>query len=98
MKISKLVLDGRIPFDESLAHVKDPTAVARILTRIKRLGTGNPGDHKSLQSGLFELRIDVGAGWRVYYTRRGDELILLALVGSKKTQARDIQKVLSWLN
>lgn len=98
MRVSKLVLDGRVPFDESLEQVKDPRAVARILTRIRRLELGNPGDHKALQGGLFELRVDVGAGWRIYYLHREEELVLLALVGNKKTQSRDIQKVLSWLN
>ncbi|SFB83326.1 putative addiction module killer protein [Marinospirillum celere] len=98
MIIKKLVVEGRVPFDERLKKIKDARAVARIIARIRRLESGNPGDHKALSDGLYELRIDVGTGWRVYYTKRGDQLILLALVGSKKTQTKDIKQVLSWLN
>jgi putative addiction module killer protein len=52
---------------------------------------GNPGDSKSVGAGVFELRIDVGPGYRVYYTRKGMALILLLCGGDKSSQQRDIE-------
>ena len=97
MKLKKLEVDGRVPFDERMESITDARAKARIITRVNRLRDGNPGDCKSVGDGVKELRIDVGAGWRVYFTERNNELILLALVGSKKTQTKDIEQVKSWL-
>jgi putative addiction module killer protein len=97
VKLKKLEVDGRIPFDERMESITDARAKARIITRINRLQQGNSGDCKSVGDGVKELRIDVGAGWRVYFTERNNELILLALVGSKKTQTKDIEQVKSWL-
>ena len=73
-------------------ELKDRRAAARIDDRIIRLQTGNPGDSKSVGSGVSELRIHFGPGYRVYYTRRenGDLVILLA-GGTKRTRARDIK-------
>lgn len=72
--------------------LKDIVGRARILARIRRLGEGNPGDHRNLTGGVSELRIDVGPGYRVYYTRRGNELVILLVGGDKDTQQRDIDK------
>ncbi|MGB6231111.1 MAG: type II toxin-antitoxin system RelE/ParE family toxin [Litorimonas sp.] len=78
-------------FQSWIGALKDRRAAARIDDRIVRLQAGNPGDHKSVGSGVSELRIHFGPGYRVYYTRRenGDLVILLA-GGTKRTQARDI--------
>ena len=65
-------------------------ARARIQTRIDRLELGNFGDHKSVGEGVFELRIDFGPGYRVYYGRDGDKFVILLVGGTKKRQARDI--------
>lgn len=62
--------------------------------RLKRLANGNPGDVRPVGSGVSELRIDVGPGYRVYFAARGDELILLLAGGDKSTQARDIEAAL----
>ncbi|EZP46996.1 Addiction module killer protein [Stenotrophomonas sp. RIT309] len=72
--------------------LKDFAGRARILARIRRLGDGNPGDHRNLTGGISELRVDVGPGYRVYYTQRGNELVILLVGGDKGTQQRDIDK------
>lgn len=70
--------------------LKDLAARARIQVRVDRLVHGNPGTHRHLTDGVSELKIDVGPGYRVYYTIRGTRLLLLLAGGSKSTQNRDI--------
>ena len=70
--------------------LKDLAARARIQVRVDRLVYGNPGTHRHLTDGVSELKIDVGPGYRVYYTLRGTRLLLLLAGGSKSTQSRDI--------
>ena len=72
--------------------LRDRVARARIQVRVDRLVHGNPGDHRHLTDGVSELRVDVGPGYRVYYTERGGELIVLLAGGDKGSQARDIQR------
>jgi len=74
--------------------LKDQAGRARILMRVDRLIHGNPGLHRNLPEGVSELKIDVGPGYRVYYSRRGDKLLLLIAGGDKSSQARDIAKAL----
>ena len=74
--------------------LRDQAGRARILMRVDRLIHGNPGDHRNLTEGVAELRIDVGPGYRVYYARRGEQLLLLLGGGSKATQTNDIDKAL----
>ena len=74
--------------------LKDRVGRARIQVRVDRLVHGNPGDHRNLTHGVSELKIDVGPGYRVYFARRGDQLLLLLGGGSKATQAKDIAKAL----
>ena len=71
--------------------LKDRAARARIQVRIDRLVHGNPGQHRNLTDGVSELKIDFGPGYRVYYTERGGELIVLLAGGDKSSQRRDIQ-------
>lgn len=75
-----------------LDRLRDQAGRARILVRVDRLIHGNPGDHRSLQGGVSELKIDFGPGYRVYYTQRGEQLLLLLIGGDKSSQARDIAK------
>jgi putative addiction module killer protein len=75
-------------------NLKDSAGRARVLMRVDRLIHGNPGNHRNLTEGVSELRIDVGPGYRVYYSIRGDELLLLLAGGSKATQAKDIARAL----
>ena len=72
--------------------LKDVTVRARILARIGRLAEGHPGDHRHLAGGVSELRIDAGPGYRVYYTQRGRQLVILLVGGDKGSQQRDIEK------
>ena len=67
-----------------------PKHVLRVQTRIDRMEFGNFGDHKSVGGGVSELRIDFGAGYRLYYGRDGDEIVILPGGGTKNRQARDI--------
>ena len=77
-------------FQAWLDGLRDVRARARVLVRIERLIAGNPGDVKPVGDGVSELRIDYGAGYRVYFVQRGRELIILLAGGDKRTQAADI--------
>ena len=75
-----------------LRDLRDDKAVARIGVRIRRLEQGNPGDARSVGSGLLEMRVDYGPGYRVYYMRRGAVVVVLLCGGDKRTQQRDIKR------
>jgi putative addiction module killer protein len=81
-------------FAEWLDDLRDLRARARVQARIERLSAGNPGDVRPVGEGVSELRIDYGPGYRVYFTRRGLELIILLAGGDKSTQTEDIQTAL----
>ena len=72
-------------------NLRDRANRARIQVRVDRLVHGNPGKQRNLKAGVSELKIDVGPGYRVYYTQRGDELIILLAGGDKSTQQNDLQ-------
>ena len=75
-----------------LDRLRDQAGRARILVRVDRLIHGNPGSHRNLQGGVSELKIDFGPGYRVYYTQRGEQLLLLLIGGDKSSQTKDIAK------
>jgi putative addiction module killer protein len=75
--------------------LRDRQLRARVQVRIDRLSLGNPGDVKPVGEGVSELRIDYGPGYRVYFVRRGETLIVLLVGGDKRTQARDIRTALT---
>lgn len=81
-------------FSEWLGALGDIRGRAVILARIVRLGLGNPGDVKSVGSGVSELRIDVGPGYRAYYMRVGKQVLLMLGGGDKSSQAQDIRRVI----
>ena len=81
-------------FAKWLDGLRDLRGRARVQARIERLATGNPGDVKPVGEGVSELRIDFGPGYRVYYTKRGRELVILLAGGDKRTQASDIKTAL----
>jgi putative addiction module killer protein len=75
-------------------ELKDRAGRSRVLIRVDRLIHGNPGLHRNLTEGVSELKIDVGPGYRVYYSFRGGKLLLLLGGGAKSTQNKDIEKAL----
>ncbi|MBV9236942.1 MAG: type II toxin-antitoxin system RelE/ParE family toxin [Xanthobacteraceae bacterium] len=82
----------REEFSGWLRRLRDAKAVARIVGRIRRMEMGNPGDAKSIGQGIFEMRIDHGPGYRVYYVHRGAQIVILLCGGDKRAQQRDIQR------
>lgn len=78
-------------FARWIDSLRDIRARARILIRIERLAAGNPGDVKPVGHGVSELRINYGPGYRVYYTKQSQKLIILLAGGDKRTQSKDIQ-------
>lgn len=74
--------------------LRDLQARARVQVRIERLAAGNPGDVKPVGEGVSELRIDHGPGYRVYFTKRGSQVVILLAGGDKTTQAADIKTAL----
>lgn len=79
-------------FDAWLKALKDKTAKAKILFRLQRVESGNLGDFKSVGQGLYELRIPYGQGYRIYYKKVQNKLLLILLGGDKSTQTKDIEK------
>ena len=79
-------------FTDWINGLKDNVARTRIALRVDRLEEGNPGDSRSVGSGIVEMKINFGPGYRVYYTQRGDTLILLLCGGDKSTQSKDIAR------
>jgi putative addiction module killer protein len=77
-------------FTQWFESLRDRQARARIDVRVFRLAHGNPGQHRVLTDGVVELKIDHGPGYRVYFTRRGTELVLLLAGGDKSSQQQDI--------
>jgi putative addiction module killer protein len=78
-------------FAEWFASLRDKPAARRIQARIDRAEVGNFGDHKSVGEGVAEMRIHHGPGYRVYFTRRGLDIVILLAGGDKSSQAKDIQ-------
>ena len=81
-------------FAKWIDGLHDIRARARILARIERLAAGNPGDVKPVGEGVSELRINYGPGYRVYYKKQGQKVVILLAGGDKSTQARDIKTAL----
>lgn len=89
---------GKVPYTEWIKRLrkKDPRAAAKIDIRIDRAESGNFGDHKFELDGVWELRIDYGPGYRVYYALDGERIILLLVGGDKSTQASDLMKAVKF--
>jgi putative addiction module killer protein len=81
-------------FAKWLDGLKDIRARGRVLARIERLTTGNPGDVARVGEGVSELRIDYGPGYRVYYKQLGEFLVILLAGGDKQSQTKDIKTAL----
>lgn len=83
---------GRDLFAEWMAKIRDSKAKIAVTQRIQRMEQGNFGDCKSLRDGVWEMRINVGPGYRVYYAMVGTTIILLLCGGDKRTQQADIDR------
>lgn len=81
-------------FSRWLSKLRDHQARAKILVRIERLAKGNPGDVKPVGAGVSELRIHHGAGYRVYFAQRGEQLVVLLCGGDKDSQDQDIAEAM----
>ncbi len=81
-------------FSKWIDALKDIRGRARILVRIERLATGNPGDVKPVGEGVSELRINYGSGYRVYFRKIGQKVIFLLVGGDKSSQSKDIKTAL----
>jgi putative addiction module killer protein len=81
-------------FADWFAGLRDREARARITVRIRRLSLGNPGDVKPVGSGVSEMRIDYGPGYRVYFVGRGASVVVLLCGGDKRAQDRDIARAI----
>ena len=79
-------------FSTWLDGLKDRQAQARIVVRIRRAEGGNLGQVRNLNEGVSEMKIDFGPGYRVYFTQRGETLVILLCGGDKRSQQADIAK------
>ena len=83
--------EGKVPFAQWLDSLRDAKTKTKIAQRLDRVNLGNLGDYKSVGGGVYELRIDYGSGYRIYFGQIGITIILLLCGGDKKTQAKDIE-------
>jgi putative addiction module killer protein len=84
--------DGREPYTEWFRGLRDETAKVRIAARLRQIESGNLGDSKPVGEGVTELRIHVGAGYRVYCGRKGQRWVILLCGGNKSSQTKDIAR------
>ena len=86
---------GKSPFADWFADL-DPAARAKVTVAIVRLEQGNLSNVKSVGEGVLEYKIDFGPGYRVYFGRDGDTLVILLYGGTKKRQQRDIERAIAY--
>jgi putative addiction module killer protein len=91
-----LTKTGRDPYQTWLDRLKDLRARVAIQRRVDRIASGNFGDHKPCRDGVWELRVDVGQGYRVYYARHDRVVVVLLCAGDKRTQASDIDTAVTY--
>lgn len=82
-------------FDLWLSGLKDTVTKARLTARLKKASLGHLGDVKSVDAGVWEMREFFGPGWRMYYVRRGEVVIVMLGGGDKSSQQRDIEKAIA---
>lgn len=88
--------DGDVPFTRWLEGIRDKVAQARVRVRLRQIQAGNMGDCESVGDGVIELRVHVGAGYRVYCARHGKSVVLLLSGGDKRRQDSDIKQARRW--
>ncbi len=82
--------DGKVPFEEWYDSLRDKVTKVRVRRRLDRIELGNFGDTESVGEGIYELRLHFGAGYRVYFARLGNTVIVLIGGGDKSSQKKDI--------
>lgn len=82
-------------FDRWFNGLKDVTTKMRLITRLKKVSSGNLGDVQSVGEGVSEMREHFGKGWRMYFVQRGSVLVVMLGGGDKSTQTRDIAKAIA---
>lgn len=87
---------GYDPFQDWFNNLRNKHAKAKILQRIIRASVGNFGDHKFCRSGVSEMRLDIGPGYRIYYFKYEMTIVILLCGGKKDTQNNDISKAISY--
>jgi len=87
--------DGKDVYQDWFKKLKDTTAKTSIFRRVNRVEKGNFGDHQFCRDGVWELRIDVGAGYRVYYSIQGKQVVVLLSGGNKGSQDADIDRAIA---
>ncbi|MCZ4065482.1 type II toxin-antitoxin system RelE/ParE family toxin [Oxalobacter aliiformigenes] len=90
----KYFVEALDSFNDWLGSLRDIRAKVAIVRRIDRAGLGNFGDHKAVGEGVSEMRIDIGQGYRVYYTIRQQRIVFLLCGGNKVTQSDDIKRAI----
>lgn len=85
-------------FQRWMNQLKDAVAKARILARLRRASMGNLGDWKAASGGVAEMRIDHGPGYRIYFVRRNNRIIIVLAGGTKRTQSSDIGRAIEIAN
>lgn len=88
--------DGADPYIAWLTRLRNNPVRARIIRRVSRMELGNFGDHRFCRDGVWELRIDFGPGYRLYYAIAGRRVVLLLCGGDKRAQAADIDKAVHY--
>jgi len=88
--------DGQRPLDVWRESLRDRQTRTIIVNRLQRLERGNPGDYKSVGAGVYELRIDFGPGYRLYFAFADQRLVLLLTGGDKSTQTADIKNACAY--
>ena len=91
-----LAPDEKDVYLDWLKQVRDTVAKMAVVKRVNRIEQGNFGDHKFCRDGVWELCIDVGAGYRVYYAIAGQQIVLLLCGGDKRTQNKDIERACTY--
>lgn len=88
--------NGKEPFTDWLASIRDKTTRGRIEKRMDRVEDGNMGDYRRLATNLYELRLDFGSGYRIYFSiyvsESDSKIILILCAGDKSSQPRDIER------
>jgi putative addiction module killer protein len=91
-KIQAFEVQKTDEFDSWLSALADQRAGAKIVSRVERLGLGNPGDVKPVGEGISEMRLAYGPGYRIYYKQTGKTIVLILCAGDKSTQDNDIKR------